>query len=287
MNDPSQTAVEHGRDQAQAKTDADPMLRYGLLFLAASRREAATPLYALWRELREVNDECREPQVAQAKLGWWIEEIQALYRGRPRHPLTAALAPVVARHRLPAEPLLELIRALAEHAARPGYRTYETLRAHASATRGRLEALAARLAEGADDETAEWADGLGAALELAELVGDAGADAARGRVYLPHEDLMRFGVAPQELHAGRATEGVRRLIAFEAQRLAAELAHDLAIVPAAQRPRLLTPLVAAGIARVRLEQIRARPERALHERVQPAPLRQLWIAWRTARRARG
>ena len=266
---------------------ADPLaLRYGLLFLPAPRREAATPLYALWRELREINDECRDPEVARVKLAWWLEEIQRMYQGQPRHPIAAALAPVAARHRLPAQSFLELIQALAQHAGEPGYRTYESLRAHGIATRGRLEALAAKLAEGADDETAEWASGLGAALELAELLADAGADAARGRVHLPQEDLMRFGVAPEELHAGRTAEPVRRLVAFEAERLAEELRHDLAIVPAVQRGRLLTPLVAAGIARVNLDHLRRRPERALRQRPQPAPLRQLWIAWRMARRAR-
>lgn len=271
---------------AEEKIEGELPLRYGLLFLPASRREAALPLYALWRELREIDQECREPDVAQAKLGWWLEEIQALYQGRPRHPLAAALAPVVTRHRLPPEPLIELVQALAQHVALSGYRTYESLRAHGSATRGRLEALAARLADDADEETAEWADGLGAALELAQLLTDAGADAARGRVYLPQEDLMRFGVRPQALHLGQPTDAVRRLIAFEAERLVDELRHDLAIVPAAQRGRLLTPLVAAGIARARLDAVRRRPERVLRELAQPAPLRQLWIAWRTARRAR-
>lgn len=279
-------ASGRGRLMAAEKIDAEPPLHYALLFLPAARRQAAVPLYALWRELREINHECREPEVARAKLGWWLEEIEALYLDRARHPIAAALAPVIRRYRLPAQPFLELIQALAQHTARSGYRTHESLRAHGTATRGRVEALAARLTEGADAETAEWASGLGAALEIAELLAETGGDAARGRVYLPLEDLMRFGVSPRELQAGRATEPIRGLLAFEAERLADELKHDLAIVPPAQRSRLLPTLIAAAIARAGLEGLRRRPERVLHRRPQPAPLRQLWIAWRTARKAR-
>lgn len=269
----------------QKVTAADLALYYGLLFLPPGPRRAVTPLYALWSELREIDDECSEAEVARLKLAWWHEEIHQIFAGQPRHPVATALAPVARAHQLPVEPFLELIESLAQHAGRTSYPTFDALRAHGIETRGRLESLAARLAGGTDPEASEWAAGLGAGVEVAALLLDTGAGAARGRVYLPQEDMMRFGVSTADLTAGRETEPARNLIAFEAERLSRELEHDVAAAPRAARASLLTSLTAARIARAALARIRRDPARVLRERPRLTALRQLWIAWRTARGA--
>ncbi|RMH11383.1 MAG: squalene synthase HpnD, partial [Gammaproteobacteria bacterium] len=70
---------------------------YSFLLLPEARRKAITALYAYCREVDDVVDECREPQVALVKLNWWREEVARLFQRRPRHPVTRALLEPVER----------------------------------------------------------------------------------------------------------------------------------------------------------------------------------------------
>lgn len=260
---------------------------YSLLFLPPERRKAAVALHAFWLEVREINDECADPGVARLKLGWWHEEIQEMAAGRPRHPIAVALAPAVATCQLPHEPFFELIEALMRHATAAGYATFDALREHGARTRGRLETLAARLTGRAGPAVLERAMQLGALLELTALLRTAGADARRERIYLPQDDLARFGVGADDLRGGEASEPLRAFVAFEVDRLWDELERAVAPLSAADRAPLLPLVIAAELARAWLEKLRRDPARLARERTRLAPLRQLWIAWRMARRASG
>lgn len=263
----------------------DLSLYYSLLFAPAPQRTAVTVLYAFWLEVREIDRECSEPAIGRAKLAWWQEEIEAAFAGQPRHPIAVALAPVITTYRLTKQPFHELIEALARHIATSEYATFEDLREHARGTRGRLEQLATGVSAARVPGIEQRAGELGAILELVCLLREVGADARRGRVYLPRADLARFGIAAEELRTGRAAEPLRRLIAGAAGRLLHELDAGTANLSIPERRALLPLVSAAEIARRLLRKISNSPERVLRERVQLLPLAQLWIAWRTARAA--
>lgn len=267
----------------QKLLDTDLSLYYSVLFLPAPQRAAAAALYAFWLEVREINDECAEAEIARLKLAWWREEISETFAGHPRHPIALALAPVIAAHDLPARLFFELLDALAQHADTGGYTTFDSLQAHGAHTRGRAESLAVRLAGPPSASALESAARLGAALEVAALLRDTPADARRGRSYLPHDDLTRFGVTLDDLRAGHAGEPVRALLAFEAGRLLHGLTEDLARVSEPDRAALLPPVIGAEIAQALLRKIHHRPQRLLGAAARVVPLQQLWIAWRAAR----
>ena len=287
MSPESAAAAPVGLDDARTFCEnkvsrGDIGLYYSLLFAPRARRRAAVPLYAFWLEVREINDECSDPGVARLKLAWWGEELREMTAGRARHPVAVALAPVVAAFRLPDEPFFELLGALTRHVATAHYPTFDALREHGTHTRGRLEALAARLAGYGDTEALERVVRLGALLELTGLLRDAGADARRARIYLPQDDMARFDVSADDFNAADAGGSLRALLAFEADRLRQELQCGTALLPRADRARLRSLVVAAELARALLERMRREPARALHGRVALAPLRQLWTAWRAA-----
>lgn len=264
---------------------SDPGQYYGVMFVARARRAALVALYAFWQEVREIVDECREPEVARVKLGWWHEEVQAMAAGRPRHPATTALAPAMVAYHIPAEPLLSLIASIGQRIEYANNATYVELCEYGLRTRGAVERLAARMAGCHEPATGDSVLQVGARLEMITLLRDTGVDLRRNRCYLPREDLARFDVDPRDLSAGRAAAGLGELIAFEARRLREELGQHVARISEAARPRPIPLLATAAIAGALLERIHRYRDRVLHERPALPPLRQLWIAWRAARRA--
>src|SRR5579862_4654379 len=82
--------------EAQKKLSAAPLdVRLALTFSPPERRAGLTAIFAVYLEIREIPVECSDPGVAGVKLGWWEDEVETLYRGKPRHPLTQSLAPVM------------------------------------------------------------------------------------------------------------------------------------------------------------------------------------------------
>jgi 15-cis-phytoene synthase len=284
---PLPTSAGHAASFCENKlAAADPAQYYSVLFIAREKRLALIPLYALWQEVREIVDECREPEIARVKLAWWHEELHETIAGRPRHPVSVALAPILSTYALPATSLFAVIEAVGRHAEGAPYASYAELRDYGKQTRGAVEQLAASVMGAIDFATKEHAAAIGALLELTALLRDTGLYARRSHCYLPLEDLARFGVAAHEVCAGRATESIDASIKFEAQRLRTDLQQQVAGVPASARTHLTPLLAAAALSDALLAKIAAAGGRVLRERPALLPLRQLWIAWRSARASR-
>jgi phytoene synthase len=181
--------------------------------------------------------------------------------------------------------LLAVIEAVGRHAEGAGYATYAQLREYGVQTRGAIEQAAASIMGATDPTAMQSAAEIGASLELTSLLRNSGLYARRARCYLPMDDLARFTVNPNELYAGHATDATDALVKFEANRLRADLQQQAARVPASVRPHLSPLLAAAGINDALLAKIAVAGSGVLRERPALSPLRQLWIAWRSARRA--
>lgn len=276
--------LAEARRLCESKLSAsDVSLYYSVLFLAPAQRAAVAALYAFWLEVREINDECSQPDVARLKLAWWHEEIENTLAGRPRHPIAVALAPAIAAHRLPTSPFFEAIQALVVHADAPPYATFDDLCAYGARARGGVESLIACVVVGTDFVSVPPLARLGAILELATLLRDVGADARRDRVYLPLDDLRRFDVTIDDLRGKHTDTRLRALIAFEAERLLGELDRACALLAQHYGAPALPHAVAGELGKALLRKIRRRAERVPRERLQVPPLQQLWIAWRSAR----
>lgn len=283
---PSPTGYETAFRLCERKvTSSDSGDYYDLLFLPAPARAAAVTLRAFWLEVREINDECSEPDIARFKLAWWTEEIREVFAGHPRHPIGCALAPVVIEHRLSEETFLGIVGALAHHADISGYPTFEALHAYGNRSRGQLEALLARTSGCHAPAVLAQVATLGGLVELALRIRDCGIDARRGRVYLPQEDLDRFAVTTADLRSGKDGEAVCALLRFTAARLATQVEQALRGLSPPDGS-LLALVASAHATRALLARIVADPARVLHARLRIKPLQQLWMTWRTARRLR-
>ena len=258
---------------------------YSFRLLPADRRRAITALYAYCREVDDVVDEVRDPNVAQAKLAWWRNEVASVFGGVPQHPVGQALVPVVRAYRLPREHFDAVIDGMAMDLAQHRYRDFADLERYCHRVAGVVGMLSAEIFGYEEASTAGFARDLGIAFQLTNIVRDVGEDARRGRVYLPLDELARFGVTPSAMLRARAEPGFPALMAFQVAR--AREWYDRAMRQLAPRDRKAqrASLAMAAIYRALLDEIERDGYRVLDRRIALTPLRKLWIAWRTARSA--
>jgi phytoene synthase len=254
---------------------------YSFLFLPPERRRAITALYAFCREVDDVVDECADPGVAAAKLGWWREEIAALEAGRPQHPVTQALAPLARTFGITRARLGEIIDGMEMDLRQSRYPDLAGLERYCYHVAGVVGLLAAGIFGYTNPRTLEYAQALGTAFQLTNIVRDVGEDARKNRIYLPLEDLARFGVPAADILNRRHTAAFARLMTFEIERAEEAYAKALALLPPEDRRAQRPGLVMAAIYRTLLREIRRDGLRVLEHRVALTPLRKLWIAWKT------
>jgi phytoene synthase len=254
---------------------------YSFLFLPAERRRAITALYAFCREVDDVVDEGADPQVAAAKLAWWRLELGRLFAENPQHPVTKALRPFLAKYSLSQARLDEIIDGMEMDLRQSRYLDWPALEAYCYKVAGVVGLLAAGIFGYRDRRTLEYARKLGIAFQLTNIIRDVGEDARKNRIYLPMDDLKRFGVPAAEILQGKETPAFRELMRFEAERARGCYAEAMAALAPADRRAQRPGLVMAAIYRALLEEIERDGFRVLVQRTSLTPLRKFWIAWRT------
>jgi phytoene synthase len=254
---------------------------YAFLFLPPERRRAITALYAFCREVDDVVDECSDVALARTKLAWWRSEVAELFAGRPNHPVTRALAPALAPFGITEERLVDILDGMAMDLEPVPYADYAALHQYIYRVAGVVGLLAAGIFGYRDPQTLRYAEELGTAFQLTNIVRDVGEDARKGRIYLPADEMQRFGVAAADILALRQTDRFIDLIRFQIER--AERAYDTALdlLPTVDRRAQRPGLVMAAIYRTLLAEITRDGCRVLTHRTALTPVRKLWIAWRT------
>ena len=258
---------------------------YSFVFLPPDTRRAITAFYALCRELDDVVDECHERQMAETKLDWWRAEIGRFAAGEPEHPATCALYDTPQGRAIPPALLLEIVDGMAMDLDHPRYPDFKSLNLYCYRVAGVVGEIAAAIFDGArsehDRDVRRYAHELGLAFQLTNIIRDVGEDARRGRIYLPQDELARFGVAESDLLHGRDTPAFQELMQFQYERAIAHYASALAALPARARRAQRPGLVMAAIYRTLLEEIRRDGFPVLRARVSLTPLRKLWLASKT------
>ena len=251
---------------------------YSFLFLDPERRRAITALYAFCREVDDVVDETTDQHLARTKLAWWRIEVAALYEGRPGHPVTQALATALPRFNLPRELLLEIIDGMEMDLDAATYPDFKALQLYCYRVASVVGLLAAEIFGYGDRRTLKYAHDLGLAFQLTNIIRDVGEDARRGRLYLPLDELERFGVRADDIAQGRYDDKFRQLMTYQAARAESYYRSALAQLPADDRHAQRPGLVMAAIYRKLLEEIRRDGFRVLDRRTSLTPLRKLLIA---------
>ena len=269
------------QDYVQQKAAASgSSFYYAFLFLPKPKRAAITAFYAFCREVDDVVDDMVDPGVAATKLAWWQTEVAQSFAGRPSHPVMQALMPLAADFSIEQRHLLAVIEGCQMDLAQTRYLDFPALQRYCHLVAGVVGEVAAQIFGQTQAQTAAYAHKLGLAFQLTNIIRDVGEDARRGRIYLPVDELQRFGVKAHEILNRGYSERFTALMAFQAERAHAVYADALALLPDADRRTQKPGLMMASIYRALLREIEADNFRVLHQRISLTPLRKFWLAWR-------
>jgi squalene synthase HpnC len=203
-------------------------------FPVASRmlpRHARSHLFAVYGFAR-LTDELGDsaPGDRLSALAELERDLDRAYEGRAEHPLMRALQPTLRECALPREPFARLIEANRVDQRVSRYQTWEQLRGYCELSANPVGELVLAVLGLATPARVTLSNSICTALQLAEHWQDVAEDMAGGRVYLPGEDLDRFGCTPADLEALHAGEPLRRLLAFEVARGRAVLAEGAPLI---------------------------------------------------------
>ena len=273
-------------DQARAKLDGAPLgFRLADTFTPAAARPALTALTAVYLEIREVLVECRDPGVAEVKLGWWQQEIEALYAGKPRHPLTQALAPHIGTLAGRQQVFMDIITGARMDVTGSASASFEDVKRYCYRHSGALAELNALLLGARSAEALLAARLLGNSYRLAYITTAGAAEALHGRTYFAAEDLKTHGV-DRHVHGETLDEApVRALLEDYAGRVRAMHHEALDRVPAAEGVSLIPWRVLSTLGLRRVSRLAKSGFKPTAKPVELHPLNALFTAWRSARRA--
>ena len=258
---------------------------YSFLFLPAEKRRAITAFYAFCREVDDVADEASDVGVARTKLAWWRTEVANLMAGNPAHPVTRALAPFVAPMGIDGARMNEIIDGMEMDLTHHRYADYASLRVYCHRVAGVVGQISASIFGFRHEQTKEYAELLGHAFQLTNIIRDVGEDARRGRVYIPADELARHGLSAGDILACKGGEAFKALMGEQADRAESLYAQAFAKLHPEDRRSQRAGLIMAAIYRTLLTEIRRDGFPVLEGRVSLTPIRKLWIAWKTWIRA--
>lgn len=254
---------------------------YSFLFLAPETRKAITALYAFCREVDDVVDECSDPSVARTKLDWWSKQINALFTGRADHPVMLALMPHLKSSRITAERLQSVVRGMQMDLDQSRYADWPSLRQYCWHAAGVVGVLSAGVFGYTEPSTLKYAENLGIAFQLTNIIRDIGDDARRGRIYLPADELERFHVTEAEILGSEHSDRFINLMNFQADRARQCYREAMQALPEVDRRAQRSGLAMAAIYHTLLDEMARDGWQVLDRRTSLTPIRKFWLAWKT------
>jgi phytoene synthase len=238
-------------------------------FIALPRAQRVS-IYALYDFARQVDDATDGPGAGDPVVELDIQRrrLRRALAGDPgQDPVMQVLAQAVRRHRIPQSELEELVSGVEMDLVRSRYATWEELRGYCQLVAGVVGRMCVRIFGSDSDGALERADSLGAALQLINILRDVREDASMGRVYLPQDDLARFGVSEETVLAGEPDGRWTSLVAFEAARARRLYGAGIEVCRHIPGPARACVHTMAGIYSGILDRIEAEPELPLRRRI--------------------
>ncbi len=227
---------------ARARQENFPVASH---LLPARLRTRLMAIYGFARLADDIGDEVDGDRLAD--LDWLQAELESAYEGHATHPAMRRLSPVLAELKLNREPFLALIEANRVDQKVRRYETFDDLVGYCMLSAAPVGRLVLDVFRVSTPSLLPLSDDVCIGLQIVEHLQDVGEDARRGRIYLPQEDMGRFGCRGDDLLASSASPALRRLVAFEAERAANLLASGVALArQLPMRPRVAVAGFAAG-----------------------------------------
>ena len=226
-------------------------------FLAPPQRDAMTILYAYCRELDDLVDNSSDPSIARATLAWWRQDLSKVFQANttPEHPVNQALRSISPTFRLPENELADIINGMEMDLHHSRYATFDDLQYYCYRVAGVVGRLIARILGYTQEATLQYAETLGLALQLTNIIRDVGEDARMGRIYLPQDELAQFNVSEESILAAQITPEFAALMQFQFNRARDTYRQAIALLPPADKKAQKAGLIMASIYYALLQEI--------------------------------
>ncbi|HEY6361377.1 MAG TPA: presqualene diphosphate synthase HpnD [Vicinamibacterales bacterium] len=226
----------------------DTSFYYSFLVLPPRKRSAMIAVWDFCRAVDDAVDESEARDLAALNVASWRSELAATFGGAaPRTWQGRALQPFIREFGLPRAPFEELIDGVEMDLAITRYPTFDALAEYCRRVASAVGLICVEIFGYSDPRARSYAVSLGMALQLTNIVRDVAADLLRGRIYLPGEDLARFGVTEDDLRAGKVTPAVQALLKFECGRAREYYVRAAVDLPAADAYNLMAAEIMGGI----------------------------------------
>ena len=257
---------------------------YSFFFLPQERRDAMHAVYAFCREVDSVVDDPAPGSDPRTHLARWRADVAALYRAdgaaqvNSLNPVIVCLADHIRRLGIPQEYFDEIITGVEMDLTITRYATFSDLYQYCYRVASVVGLVCLKILGARAPEAQTYAVNLGVAFQLTNILRDLKVDGARGRIYLPTEDLKRFGYDEQELLAGASTPAFTSLMEFECRRAQEYYRAAEAALPESDRRALLPAEIMRAIYHTILERIEASRYEVFARRVTLSPPRRVAVA---------
>lgn len=259
---------------------------YSFSFLPREKREAIYSIYAFCRHSDDIVDQESPVSQRTEELARWRADVGECYTGTPKARQLKELADTVQKFSVPESYLNELIDGVEMDLTLNRYATFQELYSYCYRVASIVGLMCIEIFGYSNPKTKLFAEHLGIALQLTNIVRDIGADAELGRIYLPQEDLARFSVSEEQLLKREHSSSFVDLASFQAQRAAEFYTKALGELPEEDRKGMLPAEIMATIYRELLEDLRKAQFRVFGNRVSVPSYRKVFLAFRAWARNR-
>ncbi|HLW53950.1 MAG TPA: squalene synthase HpnC [Candidatus Angelobacter sp.] len=251
-------------------------------FLPAHLRQHFYNVYAYCRISDDLGDEVGDARQSLELLDHWEAELRACYAGSPRHPVFVALAETVRTFAIPQHEFSDLLIAFRQDQAVTRFETFGNILGYCRYSANPVGHLVLYLCGYNDPDRQQLSDYTCTALQLANFWQDVVVDYDKGRVYLPQEDLRRFGVSEDDIAQRRATQQFIDLMKFEVERARDWFSRGLPLVQKVSRELAVDILLFSRGGQEILNAIESQKFNVLRRRPVISKPRKLWLVARAA-----
>lgn len=261
----------------------------GFRFLPSQKRRAVYAVYAFCRWADDIADEEIEgaPGDAEAairlrmhRLDEWQRELDACYSGSPSHPITIALGEALRHFQIPRSAFIALIDGCRQDMVKTRYETFEELLGYCMLVASSISDLSLPIFGYRTGAAIGHGRSLATALQLTNVTRDVGDDLQRDRIYLPREEMRRFGVTEADLISRTESEPVRQLLEFQIARARSYFAAAEPLLQELAADARFPTILMGGIYATVLSRLQNNPFLALGERLRLTTLEKLMVVAR-------
>ena len=251
---------------------------YSFVLLPGPKRRAIKSVYAFCRILDDIVDSESGGRNPHAELQYWREEVDNWFEGYATTDFGDQLLPVIESFDLPREPFVDLLDGMEMDLKWHSYQSFADLREYCYRVASAVGLICIEIFGYQSPRTREYAVNLGLALQLTNILRDLKEDVARGRIYLPLEDLERFGYSERDMRANVYNSPFIELMRFEHSRAIYYYETAAATLPEMDRRSLFAAEIMSTIYRGLLDSIAAVQFDVYRNRIAVPKTRKLKVA---------